>query len=111
MTASAQIKDALHRAARQVVGALIGASVVGYFAYYAIQGDRGLIAFKQLQGELAEAKAVLATVRAERQQIEHRASLLRPDNLDPDMLDERVRLMLNYAHPDDIVIMLPPVER
>ena len=37
-------------------------------------------------------------------------ALLRPDNFDPDMLEERTRVMLNYVHPDEIVIM-PPTQR
>jgi len=39
--------------------------------------------------------------------LESRTALLRPDNLDRDMLDERARLMLNYSHPDDIIIIQP----
>jgi cell division protein FtsB len=31
--------------------------------------------------------------------------LLRPESLDPDMLEERARVLLNLAHPNDIVIM------
>ena len=39
----------------------------------------------------------LERVTAERKQWEHRVSLLRADKLDPDLLDERARAMLNYA--------------
>ena len=92
--------------ARSLIGALVGAAVVGYFAYYAIQGDRGLLALKQLQGEIERAHQILDQVRSERQYIEQRAHLLRPDNLDADMLDERVRLILNLSHPDDLVVHL-----
>jgi cell division protein FtsB len=34
--------------------------------------------------------------------------LLRPDHLDPDLLDERARAVLNLAAPDEIVIPLTP---
>jgi hypothetical protein len=34
--------------------------------------------------------------------------LLRADRLDPDMLDERARAMLDYAHANDLVLMLKP---
>jgi len=107
MNAMDRIKEALGRAARNVVWQAAFAAIVGYFAYHAIQGDRGLIALSRLQGEIQQAEAVLATTRGERERLEHRASLLRPDNLDPDMLDERARAMLNFASPDDIVIPLP----
>jgi hypothetical protein len=29
---------------------------------------------------------------------------MRPKHLDPDLLDERARAMLNAAHPDDLII-------
>ena len=31
---------------------------------------------------------------------------MHPDHVDPDMLDEQVRLMLGLAHPDDLIIHL-----
>ena len=43
---------------------------------------------------------------AERKVWEHRVSLLHADRLDPDLLDERARAMLNYAHPRDLVLTL-----
>jgi hypothetical protein len=33
---------------------------------------------------------------------------LRPDSLDLDILEERARILLNYAHPDDLVILNSP---
>jgi len=111
MTAIDHVKDvlgrALIRALRQTIGPAIGAAIVGYFAYHAIQGDRGLIALSHLQNEIQQAEAVLAQVRGERTDLEQRASLLKRDHLDPDMLDERARAVLNYSHPDDVIILVP----
>lgn len=109
------ITDALGRAAvsvfRQVIGPVIGAAVVGYFAYYAVQGDRGLMALRHLQGEIAEAERILQQTRGDRERMERRAQLLRADNLDPDMLEERARGLLNLSHPNDVIITLPPSPR
>ena len=60
------------------------------------------------QMQLADARAQLDELGAERRAIEHRVSLLRSDRLDPDLLDERARLMLFKARPDEIVIMEKP---
>lgn len=113
MTMMSNISDAVKRTAksalRQTIGPAIGACVVGYFVYYAVQGDRGLIALKRIEGEIARAEYVLAQVRGEREQMEKRASLLRNDHLDRDMLDERARAMLNLTHPNDVVLSLPPL--
>ena len=35
-------------------------------------------------------------------------ALLKARGLDPDMLDERARLLLDYAHPNDLTLMLGP---
>lgn len=96
------------RVLRQVVGPLIGAAVVGYFAYHTVEGERGLMALTQLQSRVSEAEKTLGTVRAERMALERRARLLRPDNLDPDMLDEQGRRVLDVTGPDDLVILTPP---
>ena len=95
------------RALRQTIGPAIGAAIVGYFAYHAVQGDRGLIALTHLQNEIQQAQATLAQVSEQRIELEKRASLLRRDHLDPDMLDERARAVLNYSHPDDVIILVP----
>lgn len=74
-----------------------------YFAYHAIQGERGLVAWLQLQQQLGQVDTLLQETQAERQALEHRVALLRSDSLDPDMLDERVRAVLGYVGPDERV--------
>ena len=113
MSMTANMTDALKRAARsalrQTIGPAIGACVVAYFVYYAVQGDRGLIALRHIEGEIARAEQILDQVRGERERMEKRASLLRADHLDRDMLDERARAMLSLTHPNDVIISLPPL--
>lgn len=99
--------DNLNRIARHAAWQVLGMGVLTYFVYHAIYGDRGFIAQSRLQSEIQQAELVLEQVRGERTEMEHRASLLRPDSLDPDMLDERARLLLNYTRPDELVILQP----
>lgn len=101
------LRSAASRTLRQTVGPLIGVCVVGYFAYHTVHGERGLVALTHLQNDVADANATLAQVRAEREELERRANLLRPDHLDPDLLEERARAVLNYSHPDELIILLP----
>ena len=107
MTATRTLFNGLNRLLRQIIGPVLGTAVVAYFAYYTVQGDRGLVALTHLQGEVTEAERVLVQLRTEREELERRTVLLRPDSLDPDMLEERARTQLNFAHPDDLVILLP----
>ncbi len=84
---------------------LLGAAAVGYFVWHGVHGARGFLASQQLSAEAARLEAELADVRREREWLEHHVALLRPESLDPDMLEERARVLLNLAHPDDIVIL------
>lgn len=91
--------------ARHVVGSVLAICAVGYFAYHAVHGDRGLNAWRRLDQRIETARAVYAETSARRRVLERRVMLLNPGSLDPDMLEERARLMLNYGFPDDIVII------
>src|SRR5579862_2326807 len=93
---------------RAVMIPLTGAALMAYFAYHAVQGDRGLIAWWKLRYEIERTDLTLADVTAERQALERRVSLLRPESLDRDMLEERARIMLGFVHPDDRVVPEPP---
>lgn len=91
--------------ARYVIGPVLGVCAVGYFAYHVVHGDRSLIAWWNIKQRVVAAKVVLDATRVDRRKLEHRVGLLSPGSLDPDMLEERARLMLDYGHADDIVIL------
>ncbi len=94
----------IRRRLRVTVGPILGISLVGYFSYHLVQGDRGLVAWLRLNQEVRSAEATLASVESERQTLDHRVNLLRPEHLDRDMLDERARATLNRIGPNEIVI-------
>ncbi|HCP00799.1 MAG: septum formation initiator [Alphaproteobacteria bacterium] len=84
---------------------MIGALLLAYFSYHMVQGDHGLLSLLQLRTKVEQANKLHVSLEVQRNQIETRVALLRPDNLDPDMLEERARVMLNFAHPNEIVIV------
>ena len=110
MSLLASLRKLLRQIALGAIGPFVWGGIILYFTYYAIYGDRGLMAMRQLQVEKEQAQARLDEVRKERVRLENRTALLRSDHLDPDLLDEQVRKMLNYSNPDDVVIMLPKHE-
>jgi cell division protein FtsB len=79
--------------------------VIGYFIYHSIQGDRGILAWLRLQDRLSTHQQQLTEVTKTRKALEAKISCLRPESLDRDLLDQRVRLQLGYTHPDEIVIL------
>ena len=101
----------LRRRAHFVVGPVIGIALTVYFIYHLIEGDHGLIRWLSLTREIRAESANLEAVRAQRKALDVRVSDLKPNHLDPDLLDERVRATLNLVAPDEIVIMQPTTSR
>ena len=95
------------RHARQAIVPVLGISLLTYFSYHAIQGERGLFAWIQLNQQLKQTRALADAVAGQRAELENRVRRLSSGSLDTDLLDERVRSMLNLARGDEVVIMLP----
>lgn len=96
--------------ARKILPLVLAACVIGYFGYHGLHGERGFLAWRELKRDLAAAQAVEAELAAQRSQLDRRTALLRADNLDPDLLDERARVLLGYGRPDELVILRPGPE-
>lgn len=84
----------------------MAAALIGYFGVNAYTGKYGLHAQAALDQEMIALTGELARLKQERNALEHRVSLLRAESLDPDMLDERARFQLEFAHPRDLVRMI-----
>jgi cell division protein FtsB len=97
----------MRRRAHLVIGPVLGIALTGYFAHHLVEGERGFKAWLRLNGEIRTATANLEAVRAQRAALEIKVSNLRPEHVDPDLLDERIRATLNLVSPDDIVLMQP----
>jgi cell division protein FtsB len=95
----------LRRRFAQIVLPVLGLGALAYLGYHLFEGDRGLKASWSVEQRLAKAEAERKALTAERQRIEGRVGLLREGSLDRDMLDERLRQMLNLVQPNDIVIL------
>ena len=81
------------------------ALAIFYFVYHTISGDKGLMSLIQLQQTVANARAELEEVQSEKVSLEHKVSMLYPQSLDLDLLDERARLLLGHVRQDEIIIM------
>lgn len=97
----------LRRRARYVMAPAFCCLLVVYFIYHMIQGDHGVIAWRHLDSRIVEAEGQLAALETQRGALEKRVMSLRPGSLDPDMIEEQGRRMLNFSHPDDILIIKP----
>ncbi len=88
-----------------IAGPVLGISLMCYFGYHLVQGERGLLSWLRLTQDVKLAKSRLADFDGEREALDRRVSLLRPEHLDRDMLDERARATLNLVGPHEIVIL------
>ena len=86
----------------------ISAGVVGYFVHHAHHGSRGLYAKRQLKIQAHELSTELEAVKNERNEWERRIALLRSDQIDRDLLEERARTLLGRVHRNDLVIITGP---
>ena len=84
------------------------ALLIVYFGFHAFTGDRGILTSNQRDATLVAKTRELAQVRAQRQDLEMRARLLRDTSLSADLLEERARSLLGFADPRDYVIRLNP---
>ena len=101
----------IRRRSRQVVPQVMLACTLGYFAYHTVQGERGVLAWLRLEKELSVAEARVAVLERERTNLERRVGLLRPDSLDPDLLEERARALLNYGAEDEVLVLFDRDDR
>ena len=103
----ALVKD-IRTYVRQVIGPTLAVSLFAYFAYHAIEGDRGLLAWMQLTQDVESSQSELDKMIHTREALDHQTNLLRSEALDPDMLDERARAVLGLVRKNDVIIALPP---
>lgn len=90
------------------LGLYAGASLlIGYFAVNAYTGNRGLRAQQDLDFEYAELSQQLERLRAERVYWQKRVEELKSESIDPDMLDERTRAILNYLDRRELTLIVP----
>ena len=84
---------------------MIAAAFLGYFGFHAFHGSYGIMARVHFDAQGALLEAELAALQEETAAYERRASLLRAQTLDPDMVDERARRSLNIIGPNDVIIV------
>ena len=89
---------------RSAIGQALSLLVIGNFAYYAIAGANGLLAWGGYRRERAELSGKLSVLNARKAVLAHRAALLDPRKVDPDLADELVRRDLGVARPDELVV-------
>jgi len=80
----------------------------GYLGYSAINGNFGIESRDEILADIQVLKDQSAALQAEIDSFSHRNTLLNPRHLDPDIVTERARALLNMANAGDILVMVDP---
>ena len=82
--------------------------LLGFFAWHAMEGPRGFAFHEKLASQSRQLSGDLAAIQKQRSDLETRVALLRPESVDPDMLDEMARATLDVAGPHDLIVLDSP---
>ncbi len=82
------------------------ALAIAFFTYNAYHGNRGIMAKRDYKLKIANLQNKLDALKVERTHWQVRVDLVRSNALDPDILEERARLILNSYHKNDLVVLL-----
>jgi len=77
-----------------------------YFIYSLIQGGRGLIALNNLEKTVHERERRFAALQVQHDRMAHTVNLLHPNSLCPDLLEERAKAVIGYAHENEQIYLV-----
>lgn len=89
---------------QHVLAPIIAITLMSYFIYHMIQGERGFLSWRRMTQKIEAAEEKLTNIEEEQNYLKHRVSLMRPNSLDPDLLEEQAREKLNFARKDEVII-------
>ena len=92
---------------RRLVVPAVFLALTYYFGWNAVHGKSGLEAQAAQRQQLQAAQSQEDAVHQRLLLWQTKVAALSGQNIDPDMLDEEAREVLNLANPDDLVIELP----
>lgn len=84
---------------------IVGFSLLSYFMYHALLGERSYVRLLKLERDVAEISSVYEENHHQRLALESRVIKLRPGSIDRDLLEERAHYVLGYYHPDEQVFL------
>ena len=75
-----------------------------WFSFHLLQGDRGYYSYKSSEQQLVTMQGEYAALKIRREKLENRVQRMRSNSLDPDLLDEQARIMLNRFDENEYIL-------
>lgn len=79
-------------------------AVVGYFGFYAVWGERGLLVLEDTRAQLGVQQEQLAQLGETRARLAHRIALMEQGAPDPDLVEELARTRLMDGAPNQVAV-------
>ena len=98
----------LHYKKYEILVSIASLGMLCYLVFHGFYGPRGYSYRDNLLTQLDVLKSEIGRVSKQRETIESRVTLLRPESIDPDYLDELARKDLFLVKPTDVIVSLSP---
>jgi cell division protein FtsB len=76
-----------------------------YFSWHYYYGSRNLTILAKTETKTIQLRAELQKEIDIRQRLEAKVALLRPEHIDPDLLDEVARRILDYGSANELIVI------
>jgi cell division protein FtsB len=77
-----------------------------YFSWHYYYGSRNLAVLAQTANKAVEMRAEVQNQIELRRRLESKVALLRPEHIDPDLLDEVARRILDYGTANELIVVI-----
>ena len=94
----------IRRRGRNIAGSIFGALLFFYFVLHAIQGDRGLLAWLKIRHQITKASVEYSNSEKQIKIWQQRIAMLSDEEIDSDLLEERVRIITGLKDPKDLFL-------
>ena len=84
---------------------LVSLFLIIYFGFHSFCGERNIYRYFSLKHEIAQRQKIAQRYALQKQKLQLKVSHLSDASLDPDLLDERARAVLNMAADDEFIIL------
>ena len=100
----------MHVRAFDIAVTLGSLCLLAFFGWHGFHGPRSFANEALIEAEVTRLEGELAKVSDERAARDARVALLRPESIDPDLLDEIARRSLGYVKEGEIVLEIAPAK-
>ena len=87
-------------------GLVLTGTLVVFFGFHTIVGERGLMVRADIDREIQSARETLALLNKQNHFLEHRIKLSRSGAIDADMLAETARANVGLYNKNDVIISI-----